>query len=453
MLPPHPAYRIGAAGCDITPTQPIWLAGYANRVHPSDAIQDPLALNCLSITLGSQTVLLVTIDHVGIEAQVCQELYALLHQATGLDFPAIILSCSHTHFAPALQPILLYTPELGIIAPDPDYVQDFKSKLVATAVAALENQQPVWLETTRIPAPQVAFNRRTLTAAGHVLTSFLYPENSSDFSFAPIDAELTVLRFVNAAGIQAMLVNYSCHPVTGGENHYAVSADYPGYCRAELARFYHCPVFFTLGAAGDVVPLKRYGDLRQRIGNLLANSVILAERAFTWQPEIALTAQHLTIPARTLLEVDPATAKTTFDAATQAFIQVKHQAGILPTDENYQAAEQHYIRQLNTYYRSLLYPDNHFEIRPQIISLGPLQLITLPFEVHAEIALTLKKQNPHARLLSCTGGYEGYLPLAYEFPRGGYEVSPDATHFEIGTGDRCLREISDFGLRISAAGL
>ena len=64
-----------------------------------------------------------------------------------------------------------------------------------------------------------------------------------------------------------------------------------------------------------------------------------------------------------------------------------------------------------------------------------------PFEVLAEISLRLKAAHPNAFLLSCCGGYQGYLPLAYEYDRGGYEASAASTHFAPGTADRLLEAI------------
>jgi predicted dinucleotide-binding enzyme len=67
-------------------------------------------------------------------------------------------------------------------------------------------------------------------------------------------------------------------------------------------------------------------------------------------------------------------------------------------------------------------------------------LVALPFEVLSELAVTLKAQCPHSVLVSCANGYQGYLPMAHEFKRGGYEVAP-AAHFAPDTGDRILKTI------------
>ena len=84
------------------------------------------------------------------------------------------------------------------------------------------------------------------------------------------------------------------------------------------------------------------------------------------------------------------------------------------------------------------YPGKKFTMPLRLLRLGDMVLAGMPFEVLSAISLRLKEANPEAVLISITGGYNGYLPLALEFPRGGYESSFGATHFAPGTGDKFL---------------
>jgi len=53
----------------------------------------------------------------------------------------------------------------------------------------------------------------------------------------------------------------------------------------------------------------------------------------------------------------------------------------------------------------------------------------------------MKEHYPNSVLVSCSGGYQGYLPLKYEYDRGGYEATTWSTHFERGVGDRLLHAV------------
>ena len=247
--------QCGAAVRDITPSQPVSLHGYATRNRfseetPSypDAPSEPIVLGCLCLDDGAQRVLIVTADMVGISSSVCAELYSLLHEAVGITFPNVLLSCSHTHFAPALQ-VADCHPLPGPLGnePDPRFVADFQRKLVEAAKEAVEMLQPVTMETARVRAGALSYNRRWRTTDGKVTMHLQYPldkQRKEDptllDSSAPVDDMLTVWRFRAAAPatsdqqptIVAALLNWGCHPVTGGRDldgvrdFYRISADY-----------------------------------------------------------------------------------------------------------------------------------------------------------------------------------------------------------------------------------
>ena len=56
-------------------------------------------------------------------------------------------------------------------------------------------------------------------------------------------------------------------------------------------------------------------------------------------------------------------------------------------------------------------------------------LAAIPAEPFAEIALAIKARSPfpHTWFGGYVGGWAGYIPIAEEYPRGGYEV--DTTPF------------------------
>jgi hypothetical protein len=429
----HTGLAVGVARRDITPASPQHLHGYSARHEPSVGLLEPLSLRCLALGQGERRLLIVAVDMVGIPHPVCRRWYDILERATGIGFPNILVSCTHTHFAPALHATVYTNPEAGLVEPDPAYAAAVEERLVEAAREALARLQPAVLETARAPVPGVLYNRRTIKADGMVEINFTYPRPDDGFTFSPVDDELTILRFRNERGIVAALANFGCHPVTGtdrvpeGMRH--LSADYPYHLREELGRAWHCPVLFTLGAAGDTVPANRQGDCRERIGRVLADTAALAERRFRPEPEARLAAVCRTVAAATNLSFDPAGAPAAFQAARAALL-----AGNTPANRaRYEDCGRALLR-------SRAYPGNRLEIPVQCLRLGSQSLVALPFEVFSEISRRLKATHPGTVLVSCAGGYQGYLPLAHEFARGGYGATPDTTHFAQDTGDRLLAE-------------
>src|SRR5262245_60583764 len=66
----HAAWQAGAAAVDITPTESIWLAGYASRTKPSESIRQPIHAKALALRDESgATSVIVTLDLVGIRRE------------------------------------------------------------------------------------------------------------------------------------------------------------------------------------------------------------------------------------------------------------------------------------------------------------------------------------------------------------------------------------------------
>jgi hypothetical protein len=437
-------FRFGVAVREITPTYPVWLHGYSSRSDKSDGVAEPICLSCLAIGNGSRSILVVACDLIGIQTHVCAQLYELIKEGTGIGYPYILLSCSHTHFAPALHAGGFAWPHAGIVDPDPRFVADFECKLVEAARESLRNMPHGHLEVVRTHAPQVLFNRRTATADGSVHTNFLYPSDRKDWRFGPVDDELTVLRVTDETGVRAVLVNFGCHPVTGGRlqerDHYRISADYPYYLRRTIADAYGCPVLFTLGAAGDAVPINRYGESRQRIGGTLGNTALLAERMYAEDESTDLRAHCLEVEVSTILRPEHAAAEKEYEKARSAFARILGDSAPSDTREYREAAEAFNTKMMELL-RSRIYPENSYTVPVHFLQIGTSVLVGLPFEVLSQISLEMKARFPHSILVSCAGGYQGYLPPEYEYDRGGYEASAKSTHFMPGTADRLLETI------------
>jgi len=434
MSPLH----FGASVRDITPRYPVWAHGYGGRTQESAGVLEPLSLGCLAIASGETRVLIVTLDMIGVRADVCEELYRLIEEETGVGFPNVMIASSHTHFAPALHATTFSSPDVAYVEPDPKYVDEVKTKLVEAAREGLAALGPGQLETVRMPVPAMLFNRRTLMDDGLVHNCLLYPEDPTPYTFSPVDSELTVLRVCNENGTQAVLVNLGCHPVTGcspDEDNYRFSADYPYYVRRTIEDKWHCPVFFTLGAAGDAVPINRRDDCRSRIGSVLGNTAILAERTYVPDGSEELGAHVVEIEAETIRKTCPDTAPSEYEDARQTVLSLDKET------EEYRQALTVFQKKMNAYLRAQLYPENRGVIKVQLVRVGRTVFVGLPFEVLSEISLKMKERFPDSVLVSCAGGYQGYLPLAYEYDRGGYEASEDSTHFVPGTADRLLEAI------------
>ena len=189
-------------------------------------------------------------------------------------------------------------------------------------------------------------------------------------------------------------------------------------------------------AAGDAVPINRRDDCRERIGSVLGNSAIMAERTYMPDSSSALHAHAVELEAETILKTDASSAAADYEQARQTVLSIDD-----TKSDAYRQALSAFRKSMTTYFRSRLYPDNKGLIRVQFVRIGSTTLVGLPFEVLSEISTRMKERFPNSVLVSCAGGYQGYLPLEYEYERAGYEATADSTHFVPGTADRLLDAI------------
>ncbi|HPN84042.1 MAG TPA: hypothetical protein PK821_01780 [Victivallales bacterium] len=442
-----PFIKFGVATKDITPKKPLWLDGYFGRARPYVSVREPLSLGCLAVSDGTKTVLLFCIDSLGLQHSICLEIFSMLEREVGIDYPDVMLSCSHTHFAPAMRWEGFAGVEGYFISPDQEYLEDLFAKILAAAKESISNMKVGVMETARTYVPQVHFNRRTRRKSdGRIKTSFLYPSNPEELDFSPVDSELFMLRFKDESGVRAVLANFACHPVVNyGERAVSedmISADFPHYMRETIRAAYGCPALFSLGAAGDVVPMDRYVENRRVIGEILGNSVVLSERRFKADESAKIATASIALKAKTRRNIDS-------EEAEREFYKLMAEHGPKLFDPEKPAGSQiygtpeweKYNPVIAHYYESKLYGKSSFDIPIQFMRIGESVMVSLPFEVLSEIGIEMKKSFPNSVLVSCANGYNGYLPMKHEFDRGGYEISAPAMHFAPDTGDRVLEAI------------
>ena len=99
---PEDVLRAGAARIDITPTQPVTLAGYASRTEVSRGVHDPLSARALAFAQGNRKLVLVSLDNLGFYNDTARPLREAVLEGCGLEPSGLFLCAIHTHSAPAL---------------------------------------------------------------------------------------------------------------------------------------------------------------------------------------------------------------------------------------------------------------------------------------------------------------------------------------------------------------
>jgi len=252
LAPTQPSssrFKVAAAHCDITPTQPLPLAGFGTRTGVWSSIHSRLEANAVMLDDGAQRVFLVSADLLYIGAALRNRILDLLGGRIGEE--ELLLAASHSHYAPATSELL---PQLGSV--NHDY-REYIARQIATLVDQLLTSPatPATLRHARAQADH-SVNRRRVPFSDHFRPAAARSAQMAPNFRAPRDETVHVLRFDDAHDRPLALVwNYACHPVFF-PNRDQVSAEFPGVVRNSLRDDYGrgLPVVYLQGFAGNVRP-------------------------------------------------------------------------------------------------------------------------------------------------------------------------------------------------------
>lgn len=223
----------GYAEKDITPTAEegvkSCLGGYGQPFSRCNITEsaDKITTSALSLTKEKDTVILVSIDTVGLGDSILAE---IINQAVTLSGnkikpESILISATHTHSGPDLQGLWG-----GVSA---EYKARAIQSVAQTIVSAYQSKKPSYIYTWT--AKSTVENRRGW--------------NIVDDSISVID----VRAFGNSKRI-ATLVNMSAHPTIIDADNRKWSSDYVGALRTTLNQSLNTKTIFINGIVGDSQP-------------------------------------------------------------------------------------------------------------------------------------------------------------------------------------------------------
>ncbi len=222
--------NIGIA--DITPGEPVLLAGFAARKGLSDGVHRPLKTHCLVLQKDTARVCIISNDMMEISIDFAGELRREIAERTGIPYGNIFIHNTHTHSA----------PRTSGASTDPGgsneaYKRKFADVLVANAVRTAADRKGFRPFTIEIGKGECLINGNRCEKEG------------------PIDRDLYMVRFLDKKGKPIVsLVNFSCHPVSLNHRSLVVSTDFPGIAAEELEKAWGGSVFYFSGASGNVDP-------------------------------------------------------------------------------------------------------------------------------------------------------------------------------------------------------
>jgi hypothetical protein len=390
-------WKAGVARVEITPDQPMWMAGYGFRDHASEGTLHELWVKALALEdADGNRAVLVTSDLLGIPRQISNTIRDRLSEQLGLSRAQIILNSSHTHSGPVLENALydVYPLDDEMREQIANYSRELEDQTVALVEEAFAKVEPATV------------------ASGNGVTRFAVNRRENDSSElerlteleGPSDHSVPVLRVQNEEGeLMAAAFGYACHATVLGL--YEWSGDYPGFAQKIFEEDHpEATALFFAGAGADQNPLpRRTVALARQYGRELAAAVdrVLEEPMNELEPR--LTAAYSEIDLRLS---DPASEEEL--------------ASIADNDEGWQRRWAGRILQMIRQGEGVR---DEYPYPVQVWTLGDQALVSLGGEVVVDYAVDLKNIfGQDLFVLAYSNDVMSYIPSVRVLREGGYEA-------------------------------
>jgi len=396
-------WRAGSASVNVTPTEPMAMAGYAGRTKPSEGSALDLYCKALAIEHESgERLVIVTCDLIGIPRGLREALEDDVQEKFKLRPEQLLLNASHTHCGPQFRVTSEKPPadESASAKQARLYGEALRTKLATIIGQAIERLAPAKLDYSHARCG-FAMNRRTPTEKGY---------QNNPWSEGPVDHDVPVLKVSGTDGkLKAVLFGYACHNTTLGFLQFC--GDYAGFAQQHLeAKFPGATAHFLMGCGGDQNPYPRGElELARHHGKTLGIAVEAALGSAPLKPLRGPLKSALRTPT---LEFAPPPPKEKLELLTKSpnKQEASHAGRLLA-----QLAKEGSIA-------------TTYDAPVQAVRFGDdLLLVAFPGETVVDFSLRAKRDFAAPSLSVWTAGYSndvfGYIPSKRVLLEGGYEAT------------------------------
>lgn len=399
-------------------------------------VLDDIFVRALYLERGTEKVLVVSADVIGLFPADIAEFAAAITGATSIPAERQVFHATHTHQtansrwedARVLEPFGLADRHSS-----PEFKALFKRGCVEAAKAAVSTAAPAEMAYAEAPAAGIASNRRVPAAEpGKVVFRSSRPDAA--MRAAPeghIDPLVRLVLFRTKAGGMLGVVNYGCHPsAAGGDEGPFVTGDFAGRgIAAAEAAIPGLHLLHLTGTSGEINPGKhvtsdslepaaRKADvelLGRRYADAIRAAVGLA-KDWSTPGRLAFVRSGVALPLLAGLPSEAEDRERIAEAA-RAYIADKAAGRTNP------GAMRRLSHEALVLGRSA---DGKLPTEAAALAVGGVRFAFLPGEIMLKFGDALRERFGGPRLLNVATSLDytpGYVVPAAYFPEGGYEPS------------------------------
>lgn len=432
-------FQVGYAGVNINPPLGCGIDGYYIPRYAKGFLDD-IEAHGIVLALGDTRIAVISVDNCNLNKALVNRYRAAIEKETGLKAENLLLTATHTHTGPLLQPFDgFYADPQGI----EQYAAFVQTRLIDLVKLAIADLKPAKMGFITGYAPErVAYIRLYRMKDGTAMTCPPINDPNIDAPIGTLDQRVHLLRFDRENAPSIVLANYGLHAdTTNGE---LLSSDWPGWMRKTLDKALDgVKCICLIGCEGDVGSTHVFpsgGDMNDTeisfdnemkspgmarfVGRALAGTVLQVYDKVEYVDVTDLRMLHRVV------EVDanrPAPEELPLAHKYKDLHEAGRDAEIPYTAMALTIAVSEALRMCD-----LEFGPDTFSLALTGIKLGPVALVGIPGEPFTEIGVRIKDTEGFRMIMpvALANGCEGYFPSKAAYDAGGYEArsSPFRPH-------------------------
>jgi hypothetical protein len=432
--------NVGAASVEITPNKAVALWGQFG-LRLSTRPDTPLTANVVALKSDHVTTTFVSLDLLQLpEVFVGVIRDAVARKDGSINLENIVLTATHTHTAPVLQPGtpgIPVNPQTMTVEETIAYLADKISDGIVAAWKDLAQGKMAY----GLDRNSIGFSRRAVYADG---SAKMYG-NTNRADFVNLegmdDDDVGSIFFYDLQDhLKAVIVNVAC-PSQVVESQSAVNADFWLPVRNRLkARYGEGIVVLGWGsAAGDMSPhplvhkaanarmralrgIDEMQELARRIDLSVSQIFDAAQKEKLAEPVLKHSAVTLQLPLSRVSEAQYREARAAYNAVLAQVAKDPSSASRVA----FMARDWHY-GVVQRYGELQKDPGATYPVEIHVVRLGDLVVCSSPFELFCEYGIRIKARSPATQtFIVQLSGFGSYLPTARAQAAGHYSAIPQS---------------------------